>query len=211
MSDFNIKTNKLVEKMSRFKVIPVIAMDDAEDAVLLAKVLVENGLPCAEVTFRTPAAFEVMTQMRAAYPDLLIGAGTVLTTDQVDLAILAGVDFIVSPGLNPEVVRYCQQKSIPIIPGINSPSQVEQGLALGLDALKFFPAEASGGIAMLKALMAVYPVSFMPTGGVSERNVSEYLALDYVFCCGGTWMVPAKLITNKQWDDLADLIKTIRV
>jgi len=124
-------------------------------------------------------------------------------------AIGAGADFIVSPGLNPTTVKHCQQRGIAIVPGINNPSLVEQAMELGLDTLKFFPAEASGGIAMLKALSAVYPVSFMPTGGVSEENVSDYLALPSVLACGGTWMVPAKLIDEQRWDEIAALIKAL--
>ncbi len=152
------------QRLRAIKIVPVIAINDVAHALPLAKVLVENGLPCAEVTFRTAAAAESIRIMREAYPDLLIGAGTVLTTAQVDEAIAAGADFIVSPGLNPTTVKYCQQRNIAIIPGVNNPSLVEQAMEMGLRTLKFFPAEPSGGIAMLKALSAVYPVSFMPTG-----------------------------------------------
>lgn len=150
------------QRLRAIKIVPVIAINDVAHALPLAKVLVENGLPCAEVTFRTAAAAESIRIMRKAYPDLLIGAGTVLTTAQVDEAIAAGADFIVSPGLNPTTVKYCQQRNIAIIPGVNNPSLVEQAMEMGLRTLKFFPAEPSGGIAMLKALSAVYPVSFMP-------------------------------------------------
>ncbi|OOE37874.1 ketohydroxyglutarate aldolase [Salinivibrio kushneri] len=200
---------ELNQRLKAIRIVPVIAINNADDAVPLAKTLVDNGLPCAEVTFRTDAAARAIRLMRDAYPDMLIGAGTVLTTTQVDAAIDAGADFIVSPGLNPTTVKHCQQRGIPIIPGINNPSLVEQAMELGLDTLKFFPAEASGGIAMLKALSAVYPVSFMPTGGVSEANVSDYLALPSVLACGGTWMVPGKLIDEQRWDEIAALIKAL--
>ncbi|OOE92538.1 ketohydroxyglutarate aldolase [Salinivibrio sp. AR647] len=200
---------ELHQRLKAIRIVPVIAINNADDAVPLAKTLVDNGLPCAEITFRTDAAVSAIRQMRDAYPELLIGAGTVLTPAQVDAAIDAGADFIVSPGLNPTTVKHCQQRGIAIVPGINNPSLVEQAMELGLDTLKFFPAEASGGIAMLKALSAVYPVSFMPTGGVSEENVSDYLALPSVLACGGTWMVPAKLIDEQRWDEIAALIKAL--
>lgn len=198
--------NKLLEKIKRLKVVPVITINNAEHGAPLAKVLMENGLPCAEVTFRTPAAVQAIKNMRAAYPDLLIAAGTVLTTAQVDQAIEAGVDFIVSPGFNPKIVAYCQQKNVIIIPGVNSPSLVEQALEFNLTTLKFFPAEASGGIAMLKALGAVYPVKFMPTGGIGLNNIAQYTALPSVLVCGGSWMVPNSLIDSENWQELGKLV-----
>ncbi|EIU7557974.1 bifunctional 4-hydroxy-2-oxoglutarate aldolase/2-dehydro-3-deoxy-phosphogluconate aldolase [Providencia rettgeri] len=198
--------NQLIEKIKQLKVVPVITINHAEHGAPLAKVLVENGLPCAEVTFRTPAAVQAIKNMRAAYPELLIAAGTVLTTQQVDQAIEAGVDFIVSPGFNPKIVAYCQQKNVIIIPGVNNPSLVEQALEFNLTTLKFFPAEASGGVAMLKALGAVYPVKFMPTGGIGMKNIKEYTALPSVLVCGGSWMVPNTLIDSENWDELAKLV-----
>ncbi|MUJ27702.1 bifunctional 4-hydroxy-2-oxoglutarate aldolase/2-dehydro-3-deoxy-phosphogluconate aldolase [Aliivibrio fischeri] len=197
------------QQLKEIKVVPVIAIEDKNNAVPLAKVLIENGLPCAEVTFRTEAAAESIRLMREAYPSLLIGAGTVLTTHQVDEAINAGADFIVSPGLNSTTVTYCLEKNIPIIPGVNNPSLVEQAMSLGLKTVKFFPAEPSGGLPMLKALSAVYPVEFMPTGGISPSNVSDYLALTSVIACGGTWMVPNSMINNGDWEGLAKLVKDI--
>ncbi|EOX1556894.1 bifunctional 4-hydroxy-2-oxoglutarate aldolase/2-dehydro-3-deoxy-phosphogluconate aldolase [Vibrio cholerae] len=197
------------QRLRAIKIVPVIAINDVAHALPLAKVLVENGLPCAEVTFRTAAAAESIRIMREAYPDLLIGAGTVLTTAQVDEAIAAGADFIVSPGLNPTTVKYCQQRNIAIIPGVNNPSLVEQAMEMGLRTLKFFPAEPSGGIAMLKALSAVYPVSFMPTGGINPNNAQEYLALISVVACGGTWMVPTDLMDKGDWDTLAELVRNV--
>ncbi|NKF51940.1 bifunctional 4-hydroxy-2-oxoglutarate aldolase/2-dehydro-3-deoxy-phosphogluconate aldolase [Shewanella sp. WXL01] len=197
----------LNERLKQLQVIPVIAIKNADDAVALSKVLVENGMPCAEITFRTPAAAQAIKNMREAYPDMLIGAGTVLNSETVDAAIDAGVDFIVSPGFNPNTVKYCQQRGMPIIPGVNNPSLVEQAMEMGLDTLKFFPAEPSGGVAMLKALTAVYPVTIMPTGGVSPKNVNDYLNIDAVVACGGTWMVPANLIDNQKWDEIGALVR----
>ncbi len=197
----------LNEQLQALKVIPVIAINNAEDAVELGRVLVENGMPCAEITFRTPAAAQAIKNMREAFPEMLIGAGTILNSAQVDEAIDAGVDFVVSPGFNPTTVKYCQQRNMPIIPGVNSPSLVEQAMEMGLDTLKFFPAEPSGGVNMLKALTAVYPAKFMPTGGVSLSNIHNYLAIPAVLACGGTWMVPGDLIDNQKWDELAVLVK----
>lgn len=201
---------KTIEQRLRdIRIVPVIAINDVAQAVPLAKVLVENGLPCAEVTFRTEAAAESIRLMREAYPELLIGAGTVLTTEQVDIAIDVGVDFIVSPGLNPTTVKYCQQRGVVIVPGVNNPSLVEQAMEMGLKTLKFFPAEPSGGVSMLKALTAVYPVNFMPTGGVSPANVDSYLALKSVVACGGTWMVPTDKMDKGDWEGIAELVRAI--
>ncbi|MFB9136359.1 bifunctional 4-hydroxy-2-oxoglutarate aldolase/2-dehydro-3-deoxy-phosphogluconate aldolase [Vibrio olivae] len=199
----------LEQKLQAIKVVPVIALNHVDQALPLAKVLMENGLPCAEVTFRTDAAAESMRIMRQAYPDMLIGAGTILTTEQVDQAIEAGADFIVSPGLNPTTVKYCQQRGIAIVPGVNNPSLVEQAMTLGLKTLKFFPAEPSGGVAMLKSLSAVYPISFMPTGGISPNNISDYLALPSVIACGGTWMVPTALLDTHDWSAIGELIQQL--
>ncbi|ASK53522.1 bifunctional 4-hydroxy-2-oxoglutarate aldolase/2-dehydro-3-deoxy-phosphogluconate aldolase [Vibrio tarriae] len=199
--------NQLEKQLSAMKVVPVIAIKRSEDAVQLAKTLVENGLPCAEVTFRTEAAAEAIRLMRHAYPEMLIGAGTVLRTDQVDAAIEAGVDFIVSPGFNPTIVKYCQQRGVTIVPGVNNPSLVEQAMEMGLKTLKFFPASASGGTDMLKALNAVYPVKFMPTGGISAANIQDYLAISSVLACGGTWMVPGQLIDEQNWPEIGNLVR----
>ncbi|MGR5001982.1 bifunctional 4-hydroxy-2-oxoglutarate aldolase/2-dehydro-3-deoxy-phosphogluconate aldolase [Vibrio celticus] len=199
----------LNERLSEIKVVPVIAIKDASKASKLAEVLIENGLPCAEVTFRTEQAFDAIKAMRDAFPEMLIGSGTVLTTEQVDQSIEAGVDFVVSPGFNPTTVKYCQQRNVTIVPGVNNPSLVEQAMEMGLRTLKFFPAEPSGGVNMLKALTAVYPVNFMPTGGVNPKNVNDYLAIPSVLACGGTWMVPNELIDNEKWDELATLVREV--
>ncbi|EOX4435387.1 bifunctional 4-hydroxy-2-oxoglutarate aldolase/2-dehydro-3-deoxy-phosphogluconate aldolase [Vibrio harveyi] len=197
----------LNEQLANLKVIPVIAINKAEDVIPLGRTLVENGMPCAEITFRTECAAEAIRAMRAEFPEMLIGAGTILTNEQVDQAIEAGVDFIVSPGFNPRTVQYCLDKGVAIVPGVNNPSLVEQAMEMGLRTLKFFPAEPSGGVGMLKALTAVYPVKFMPTGGVSLGNVDEYLSIPSVLACGGTWMVPTKLIDEGKWDELGTLVR----
>ncbi|WP_112479387.1 bifunctional 4-hydroxy-2-oxoglutarate aldolase/2-dehydro-3-deoxy-phosphogluconate aldolase [Vibrio variabilis] len=197
----------LNEQLANLKVIPVIAINKVEDAIPLGKALVDNGMPCAEITFRTECAADAISAMRQAYPEMLIGAGTVLTNEQVDQAIEAGVDFIVSPGFNPRTVQYCIDKNVPIVPGVNNPSLVEQAMEMGLRTLKFFPAEPSGGVGMLKALTAVYPVKFMPTGGVSLKNVDDYLSIKSVLACGGTWMVPTNLIDEGRWEELGQLVK----
>ncbi|WP_159651132.1 bifunctional 4-hydroxy-2-oxoglutarate aldolase/2-dehydro-3-deoxy-phosphogluconate aldolase [Vibrio atypicus] len=200
--------NEMINKLKQFKVIPVIQINKVEHAIPLAKVLVENGLPVAEVTFRTVAAADAIKAMSDAYPEMCVGAGTVLNAEQVDQAKAAGSEFVVAPGLNPNTVRYCQEIGMPIVPGVNNPSQVEQALELGLNFLKFFPAEASGGVAMVKSLLAPYvDVSLMPTGGIGKGNVNDYLAIDRVVCCGGTWMVAPSLIENEQWDEIAKLVR----
>ena len=197
----------LNEQLASLKVIPVIAINRAQDAIPLGKALVENGMPCAEITLRTECAIEAIRIMRKEFPDMLIGSGTVLTNEQVDASIEAGVDFIVSPGFNPRTVQYCIDKGVAIVPGVNNPSLVEQAMEMGLRTLKFFPAEPSGGTGMLKALTAVYPVKFMPTGGVSLKNVDEYLSIPSVLACGGTWMVPTNLIDEGKWDELGKLVR----
>ena len=201
-------TIEMINKLKQFKVITVIQINSVEQAIPLAKVLVENGLPVAEVTFRTEAAAEAIKAMREAYPEMCIGAGTVLNAEQIEQAQQAGAEFVVAPGLNPNTVRRCQEVGMPIVPGVNSPSQVEQALELGLNFLKFFPAEASGGVAMVKSLLAPYvDVSLMPTGGIGKGNVNDYLAIDRVVCCGGTWMVAPKLIENEQWEEIGQLVR----
>jgi 2-dehydro-3-deoxyphosphogluconate aldolase/(4S)-4-hydroxy-2-oxoglutarate aldolase len=205
--NYTEKVEAVSQRLAEIKIVPVLAVSRAESAGKLAEVLTENGLPCAEVTFRTEAAFEVLKAMRASSPNMVLGAGTVLTKEQVDLAIEAGVDFAVSPGFNPETVAYAMSKGLPFLPGVNNPSLVEHAMAMGLTTLKFFPATVSGGTDMLKALQAVYPVKFMPTGGINPENAHNFLALNKVFCCGGTWMVPQGLVDAEDWDALAALTK----
>lgn len=194
------------QKIFETGIIPVIKLDDAKDAVPLAKALIEGGLPAAEVTFRTAAAAESIKAIATAYPDMLVGAGTVLTTEQVDAAVEAGASFIVSPGLNPTIVKYCQSKNVPIIPGVATPSDIEKGLELGLKTLKFFPAEANGGLPSLKALCGPYGnIKFMPTGGINESNILSYLAFDKILACGGSFMVKDEYIKKGEFDKIREL------
>ncbi|MBH1941125.1 bifunctional 4-hydroxy-2-oxoglutarate aldolase/2-dehydro-3-deoxy-phosphogluconate aldolase [Mobilitalea sibirica] len=200
--------NEVLSKIQKMGIVPVIKLDDAKDAVPLAKALCDGGLPCAEVTFRTAAAEESIRQMRKAFPDMLIGAGTVLTTEQVDLAVNAGATFIVSPGLNPKVVRYCVDKNIPITPGCSSPTDIEAAIELGLEVVKFFPAEAAGGLNMIKAMSAPYVnMKFMPTGGINEKNLISYLDFSKIIACGGSWMVKDELIKAGEFDKITELTK----
>ena len=195
------------DEFRKIGIVPVVVLDDAKDAVPLAKALTEGGLPCAEVTFRTAAAADVIRNMVDAYPDILVGAGTVLTTEQVDRAVEAGAKFIVSPGLNPEVVKYCLDRDIPVTPGTQTPSEMEQAMALGLDFVKFFPAEPAGGLKMIKAVAAPYVnLTFMPTGGINAGNVRDYLAYDRIVACGGSWMVPKKLVNEGKFDEITTLV-----
>ncbi|WP_159737618.1 bifunctional 4-hydroxy-2-oxoglutarate aldolase/2-dehydro-3-deoxy-phosphogluconate aldolase [Vibrio atypicus] len=196
------------QQLQALKVIPVIAIDKAEDIIPLGKVLAENGLPAAEITFRSNAAVEAIRLLRETQPDMLIGAGTVLNREQAIAAKEAGATFIVSPGFNPNTVKACQEIGIDIVPGVNNPSTIEAALEMGLTTLKFFPAEASGGVNMVKALLAPYTdVSLMPTGGVNQNNIKEYLAIPRVLACGGTWMVDKKLLEAGNWDELARLTR----
>jgi len=198
----------VIKELSLIGLVPVIKIDDAKDAAPLAKALYEGGLPCAEVTFRTAAAAEAIAEMVGACPDMLVGAGTVLTTAQVDEAVAAGAKFIVSPGLNPTVVKYCVDKNIPVMPGINNPSGIEQAMELGLKVVKFFPAEPSGGLNMLKAMAAPYGgVRFMPTGGISPANVGDYLAWNRIIACGGSWMVPPKMLAEGNFEGIKRLAR----
>lgn len=200
--------NPVNERLKEIGIVPVVVINDAEDALPLAKALVNGGLPCAEVTFRTEAAAESIRIMSEAYPDLLVGAGTVLTKEQVDTAIESGAKFIVSPGLNPNIVSYVLEKGIPMVPGTCTPSDIERALELGLTEVKFFPAEASGGLNMIKALSGPYVnVSFMPTGGLNTDNVKDYLANPKIFCCGGTWIAKADLLKEKKFDEIERLVK----
>lgn len=187
-------------------IIPVIKIDDAENAVPLAKALIDGGLPAAEITFRTAAAADAIKAITAAFPDMVVGAGTVLTTEQADAAKAAGAQFIVSPGLNPKIVKHCQQIGVTIIPGCSNPSDIEAAIELGLDTVKFFPAEAAGGLPMLKAMAAPYgAIKFMPTGGLNENNILNYLAFDKILACGGSFMVKDEFIKNKDFDKIRTL------
>mgnify|MGYP002794532813 CR=1 FL=1 len=201
--------NKVVEDLSKIGIVPVIALDDAKDAEPLAKALIEGGLPCAEVTFRTAAAEEAIKIMSSKYPELIVGAGTVLTPEQADRAMAAGSKFIVSPGLNPKVVKHCIEKGYPIVPGTSNPSDVEVAIELGLDVVKFFPAEASGGIKMIKSMAAPYTkMHFMPTGGINADNLKSYLDFDKIVCCGGSWMVKKDMVAAGDFEGIKKLTQT---
>lgn len=198
--------NEVLEKIQEIGIVPVVVLDDAKDAAPLAKALCEGGLPCAEVTFRTAAAEESIRIMSEQFPEMLVGAGTVLTTEQVDRAVAAGAKFIVSPGMNPRIVKYCVEKGILITPGCANPSDIEQALENGLDVVKFFPAEPAGGLKMIKAMAAPYVgVKFMPTGGINQNNVRDYLAYDRILACGGSWMVKGDMVAAGEFDKIKEL------
>lgn len=200
--------HEVLKKIQEIGIVPVVVLDDAKDAAPLAKALMDGGIPCAEVTFRTDAAEESIRIMSEQFPDMLVGAGTVLTTDQVDRAVEAGAKFIVSPGLNPRIVKYCVDKGILITPGCSNPSDVEQALENGLEVVKFFPAEAAGGLPMIKAMAAPYVgVKFMPTGGINAKNVREYLAYNRIIACGGSWMVKGELVKEGKFDEIEKLTR----
>ena len=199
---------KVFDRFHAIGIVPVVVLDDAKDASPLGRVLCEGGLPCAEVTFRTSAAAEAIETMTREYPDMLVGAGTVLTTEQVDRAISAGAKFIVSPGFDPDVVKYCIGKNIPVTPGTQTASEMLGAMKLGLKVVKFFPAENSGGLASIKAVAAALTeLRFMPTGGINARNVRDYLAYDKILACGGSWMVKKDLVKAGKWDELKSLVK----
>ncbi len=200
----NIET--LTPRLQALKIVPVIALERAEDAVPLGAALLQSGIPAAEITFRTAAAIDAIRRLRDTLPDILIAAGTVLNAAQAKAAQQAGADFIVSPGFNPNTVKACQDLDIAITPGINNPTAIEAALEHGITTVKFFPAEASGGIPMLKALLAPYAMlQVMPTGGIGAKNIRDYLALPNVIACGGSWMVEKSLLAAQNWDEVARL------
>ncbi|RAW90431.1 bifunctional 4-hydroxy-2-oxoglutarate aldolase/2-dehydro-3-deoxy-phosphogluconate aldolase [Photorhabdus laumondii] len=199
---------QMIEQLRQLKIVPVIAVDRAEDIILLGKALADNGLQVAEITFRSTAAAEAIRLLRAAQPNMLIGAGTVLNRDQVVAAKQAGADFMVSPGFNPNTVKACQQLNIPIIPGVNNPSAIEGAMELGLKLLKFFPAEPSGGLPMIKAILAPYTeLQIMPTGGIGPNNIRDYLAVPRIVACGGSWMVSQALVESRNWQEIGRLTR----
>lgn len=198
--------NAVLEQFGKIGIIPVVVLDDVKDAEPLGHALMEGGLPCAEVTFRTAAAEEAIRVMAKSFPEMLVGAGTVLTTEQVDRAVAAGAKFIVSPGINPKVVDYCVKKNIPITPGTCNPTNVETALEFGLEVVKFFPAEQAGGLKYIKAIAAPYVgMKFMPTGGINAENVKEYLKYDRILACGGSWMVKGDLIKAGDFAKIREL------
>lgn len=200
--------NDVLQRIYEIGIVPVIAIDDAKKAVPLAKALVRGGLPAAEVTFRTAAAEEAIRKIRAEVPEMLVGAGTVLTKEQADRAIAAGVQFIVSPGFHPEITKYVIDQGMLMMPGTATPGEMEQAMAMGLSVVKFFPAEQNGGVAKLKAVAGPYQnLRWMPTGGVNENNLTDYLSFSKIIACGGTWMVKKDLIEAENWDEIERLTR----
>jgi len=200
--------NETLQQIGKTGIVPVVVLNDAKDAEPLAKALINGGLPCAEVTFRTAAAEDSIKAIAKAFPEMFVGAGTVLTTEQVDRAIGAGAKFIVSPGFNPKVVEYCIKNNYPICPGIMTPTELEMALGFGLDVVKFFPAENAGGLKMIKAMSAPYTMmKFMPTGGINSTNVREYLACDKILACGGSWMVKGDLVKEGNFAEIEKLTR----
>lgn len=199
---------ELLKKIRDVGFVPLLVLEDAEDAVPFAKALAAGGVPIAEVTFRTEAAAEVIRRIAAEVPEVLVGAGTVHSTAQAQQAVQAGAQFIVTPGFNPQVVRWCLDNGVAIVPGTVSPADLEQALGFGLEVCKFFPAEAYGGIQTLKSLAGPYAgLKFMPTGGVSPENMNDYMALGNVLAVGGSFMAPDKLVKAKAWDEIAALCR----
>jgi 2-dehydro-3-deoxyphosphogluconate aldolase/(4S)-4-hydroxy-2-oxoglutarate aldolase len=201
--------NAVLEEIGKTGIVPVIKIDDPEKALPLARALVEGGIPCAEVTFRTAAGEEAMRRISEGLGDkILLGAGTVLTTAQVDKALAAGAKFIVSPGFNPKVAAHCLAKGAAVTPGCGNPSDMEAALEMGLEVVKFFPAEPSGGLPYLKAVAAPYPsLKFMPTGGISASNLASYLLFEKIHACGGSWMAPPELINAGNFEAITGLCK----
>lgn len=200
---------KIIEKVSEIGVVPVIKLNNPEkDAKGLAKALIDGGVPVAEVTFRAAGAAKAIKIMADAYPEMLVGAGTVMCEEQVDEAVNAGAKFIVTPGLDIDIVKYCQQKGVAVFPGCTTPTDYHAAYRLGLKVIKFFPAEQSGGLAKIKSMAAPFPMfKVMPTGGISLKNLGEYIACPTICACGGSYMVTADLIDNQKWSEITDLCK----
>lgn len=202
------KIDDIVEQLGCIGIVPVIKLEKVENAEKLAKALRDGGINCAEVTFRAAGADKVISRMVKAYPDMLVGAGTVLTCEQADAAYAAGAKFCVAPGLNPKVVKHCLDSGIPFAPGLSSASEIEQAIELGLDFVKFFPAEQAGGLAYIKSVCGPYTsMRFMPTGGVSADNLNTYLSYDKIVCCGGSWIVPSKMLDEEDWEGITALCR----
>jgi 2-dehydro-3-deoxyphosphogluconate aldolase / (4S)-4-hydroxy-2-oxoglutarate aldolase len=205
----------ILERLRQLRIVPVIVIDDPEDALPLADALVEGGLPCAEVTFRTPSAVESLGRIADAFPEMLVGAGTVLTPEQVDRAVDAGASFVVSPGLNPVVVDHALAGGVPVFPGVCTPTEIEMALQKGLRVVKFFPAEPAGGLPYLKAVAAPYTgVEFIPTGGIGPSLLAAYLGFPPVVACGGSWMVAQEWIRAKDFGrirkEVANAVQAVR-
>lgn len=200
--------NNILKQLENNIIVPVVVIENFEDATALANALINGGLNCAEVTFRTDAAPEAIKKITEQFPNMLIGAGTILTIEQVKNAIDCGAKFIVSPGFDDEIVDYCLQNNITIIPGCITPSEVTKAIKKGLNVVKFFPAEQSGGLDMIKAMSAPFSqIKFMPTGGITPENITKYLQCDKIIACGGSWMVKKDLIDNKDFDKITKITK----
>jgi 2-dehydro-3-deoxyphosphogluconate aldolase/(4S)-4-hydroxy-2-oxoglutarate aldolase len=200
--------NKILEKIGELGIVPVVKIEKVEDALPLGKALIDGDLPIAEITFRTSAAEESIKTLTGGLPSLLVGAGTVLTVEQAKKAVSAGAKFIVSPGFNPRVVDYCIENGIPITPGINNPTQIEMALERGIEVVKYFPAEASGGLPLLKSMSAPYSgIKFIPTGGINQNNLCSYLSNNKVLACGGSWMVKPELISSGNFAEITRLTR----
>ena len=198
----------VMNRLSETGIIPVVVMEDSSDAAALGDALTRGGLNAAEVTFRTAAAEGAIRSLKREYPDLLCGAGTILSIEQAKTAADAGAEFVVSPCFDKEVVEYCLREGIPVCPGIQTPTELNEAIKLGLSHVKFFPAENAGGLGMIKSLGAVFrQVKFMPTGGINAGNVEAYLKTKNIFCCGGSWMVKSDMIKNKDFDTIYRLVK----
>lgn len=200
--------NVFKNRIKSYRLIPVVSLPDVKAGIRLSEILVRCGMEVVEITFRTDYAAKGISKLKERFPQMLVLAGTVLSADQVDAALNAGAEAIVSPGLDPILVRYCQERDIPIFPGVSTPSEVQQALSLGLTWLKFFPAEISGGVKMVEMLLSVYRmISLMPTGGIRPDNVHKYLDIDRVFCCGGTWLAPETMMKREDWDGIEQLVQ----
>lgn len=197
----------VLKNLSQIGIIPVIALDDPNKAVPLAKALIDGGLPAMEITFRTAAGQEAIRKVAKAYPEILLGAGTILTVKQCEEAIEAGAKYIVSPGFFEPVVDYCLEHKIPVLPGCANASEMTKAVNKGLTSVKFFPAEDAGGVKYLKAVASVFPLTFMPTGGVNTGNLLDYISFDRIFACGGTWMVKKDMIESEQFDKITAICK----
>jgi 2-dehydro-3-deoxyphosphogluconate aldolase/(4S)-4-hydroxy-2-oxoglutarate aldolase len=196
----------IIARIQQIGIIPVVSIPQPEHALPLAEALLAGGLPCAEITFRTAAAADSMAQIKNKYPELLLGAGTVLSVEQAQTALDAGAEFIISPGTNPAVVDYCQAQNVMIFPGVCTPTEIELALAKGVSVLKFFPADAMGGVKFLKAICAPYnQVRFIPTGGIEPANIGDYLTLPQVIACGGSWMVRPEMMNAGEFDRIRQL------
>lgn len=209
----SLSASAVLDRLRMLRVVPVLVVADPVDVVPLGRALMDGGLPCAEITFRTPGAAEALRRMAETYPAMLVGAGTVLTPQVARQAAAAGAQFVVTPGLNPAVVDACRTASLPILPGVCTPTEIEMGLGLGLDVFKFFPAEPLGGLSYLEAIAAPYAgVQFVPTGGIRPQHLASYLAREWVVACGGSWMAPAAWVAARQFDRVrAETARTVSV